>query len=61
MDIYRKPATTDVVIPNDSCHPREDKIAAIRYFYNRMKTYNLSPDKLLKEHNKIQQILTNNK
>jgi len=53
MDIYRKPATTDVVIPNDSCHPREDKIAAIRYFHNRMKTYKLSPDKILKEHNTI--------
>jgi hypothetical protein len=61
MDIYRKPTNTDVMIPKGSCHPREDKVAAIRYFHNRRKTYKLSPDKLLKEHNTIQQILTNNK
>jgi hypothetical protein len=30
IDIYRKPTATDVIIPNDSCHPREHKMAAIR-------------------------------
>jgi len=31
FDIYRKPTTTDPIIPNDSCHPQEHKLAAIRY------------------------------
>jgi hypothetical protein len=30
-NIYRKPTTTDSVIPNDSCHPKEQKMAAIQY------------------------------
>jgi len=32
FDIYRKPATSDNIIPNDSCHPSEHKLATIRYF-----------------------------
>jgi hypothetical protein len=32
FEIYRKPTATDIIIPNDSCHPREHKIAAIRYY-----------------------------
>jgi hypothetical protein len=39
---------TDIIIPNDSCHPREHKTAAIRY-YNRMNTYNLTPENKQKE------------
>ena len=31
-DIYRKTTTSDNIIPNDSCHPSEQKLAAIRYF-----------------------------
>jgi len=38
FEIYRKPTTTDIIIPNDSCHPKEHKTAAVRYYYNRMKT-----------------------
>jgi len=30
FEIYRKPTTTDVIIPNDSCLPGEHKITAIR-------------------------------
>jgi hypothetical protein len=44
FEIYRKPTTTDVIIPNDSCHPSEHKTAAIRYFYSRMKLYKLTPE-----------------
>jgi hypothetical protein len=40
--IYRKPTTTDTIIPSDSCHPIEQKMAAIRYLCNRMHTYNLN-------------------
>jgi len=32
----------DSIIPNDSCHPPEQKLAAIRYFVNRINTYDLS-------------------
>jgi hypothetical protein len=34
---------------------------AIRYFYNRMKTFKLSPDNVQKENYILQQILINNK
>jgi len=43
-NIYRKPTTTDSVIPRDSCHPQEHKHAAIRYMTNRMNTYKLNPE-----------------
>jgi hypothetical protein len=61
IDIYRKPTHTDVIIPNDSCHPIEHKIAVIRYLYNRMITYQLPIENMQKEYSTIQQILTNNK
>ena len=61
IDIYRKPTTTDFIIRNGSCHPREHKMAAIYYFYNRMNIYKLLYDKIQKEINTIQQILPNNK
>jgi hypothetical protein len=47
-------------MPNDSCHPREHKTAAIRYFCDRMKTYKLTPESRQKEENTVQQILVNN-
>jgi hypothetical protein len=30
FDIYRRPTTTDTIILNDSCHPLEYKLAAIK-------------------------------
>ena len=60
-NIYRKPTTTDSIIPNDSCHPTGHKMAAIHYLYNRMKTYQLSKSKEKQEENTIIQILSNNK
>jgi hypothetical protein len=59
-NIYRKPTSTDSIIPNDSCHPKEHKMAAIHYLYNRMYTYNLTTTDLQKEKD-IHQILINNK
>jgi len=35
---YRKPTTTDI-IPNDSCHPTKQKLAAIRYLRNCLLNY----------------------
>jgi hypothetical protein len=43
FEIYRKPTATDTIIPNDSCHPGEHKAAAIRYFHNRLMTYDVTP------------------
>ena len=33
IDIYRKPTFTDTIISNDSCHPEEHKLAAVRFLY----------------------------
>jgi hypothetical protein len=61
MDIYRKPICLDVIISNDSCHPRERKVEAIRHFHNRMVLYQLAPENMEKKHNTILQILNSNK
>jgi hypothetical protein len=37
--IQRKPTYTGIITPEDSCHPKEQKMAAIRYFYNRMNRH----------------------
>jgi hypothetical protein len=36
--IYRKHTQTDVIIPNDSCHPYEHKILSINYLIHRVHT-----------------------
>jgi hypothetical protein len=60
IEIYRKPTYTDSIFLNNSCHPREHKLAAIHYLYNRINNSQLPPDKIQKEENLIQQILHNN-
>jgi len=47
FSVYRKPTTTDTIIPKESCHPIEHKQAAIRYLVNGMNNYHL--DKAAKE------------
>ena len=42
FNVYRKPTTTDFIIPKVSCHPQEHKYAAIRHLIKRMNTYNLN-------------------
>jgi hypothetical protein len=61
FDTYRKPTTTNIIIPSDSCHPQEHKLAAIRYLSNRIETYNLNHKDKEKEINKLIQTLHNNK
>jgi hypothetical protein len=61
FDVFRKPITTDVIIPNDTCHPIEQKLAAIIYFANRIETYNLDHKIKQKETNTLKQIFQNNK
>jgi hypothetical protein len=60
FNIYKKPATTDVIIPRDSCHPYEQKMAAIRYFLHRANTYDLKTTYKQAEMDTIKQILHNN-
>jgi len=61
FDIYRKPTTTDSIIPSDSCHPTEHKMAAVRYLTNRMNRYHLSRASKDKERKIIKHILQVNK
>jgi hypothetical protein len=49
IDIYGKPIYTDVIIPSDSCNPKEQKMAAIHYLHNRLNTYHLSLKKWQEE------------
>jgi hypothetical protein len=58
--IYRKPTTTDTIIPNDSCHPTEHKAAAIRYMENRRLTYPIYIEQKHNETHIINTILHNN-
>jgi hypothetical protein len=44
FEIYRKPTQTDIIIPNDSCHPYEHKISAINYLINRVNTYSITKE-----------------
>jgi len=61
FDIYRKQTTSDIIIPNDSCHPTEQKLATIRYFTNRINTYGLDHMEKQTEKNIVKQIVSNNK
>ena len=58
--IYRKPTFTDTIIPYTSNHPLQHKYAAVKFFYNRLNTYNLQPEEYQQEENTIQNILYNN-
>lgn len=61
FSIYRKPTATDTIIPNDSCHPPEQTMAAVRYLANRLITYPINNGDKMKEYSTIKQILHNNK
>ena len=41
--------------------PREHKLSAVRYLVNGMTTYNLDPTSIQKEHDRLKQILLNDK
>ena len=60
FNIYRKPTTTDTIIPHDSCHPPQHKYATVKYFINRMNNYHLNAQQKEQEINTIKQILENN-
>lgn len=39
FNVYRIPTASDIIIPNDSCHPPQQKLAGIRYLVNHLSTY----------------------
>lgn len=59
--IYRKPTSTDTLIPSDSNHRWEHELSAIRYFANRLITFPMTDTYKTRECNTIQHILPNNK
>jgi hypothetical protein len=61
FSVYRKPTTTDTIIPKDSCHPQEHKQVTIRYLLTRTNNYHLERTAKEHEYNTIKQIMQNNK
>jgi hypothetical protein len=57
FEIYRKPTSTDILIPLESCHPTEHKLSAIRYLQDRNNTYLTDTHKKQQEQQIIYQIL----
>jgi len=49
FNAHRKPIATDIIIPNDSCHPSEQKLGGIRYLVNRLSTYSINETNMRKE------------
>ena len=60
FNIHRKPTTTDIIIPADSCHPPEQKYAAINYMINRMNSFYLNHANKETEQHIIEQIVDAN-
>jgi len=58
--VHRKPTTTDVIIHKNSCHPPEQKHAAIRHMVSRLNTYRLNDDNKQIEQQVIEQIVSSN-
>jgi len=58
--IYRKPTTTDSIIPHDSCHPTHHKLSAIHHMIQRRDTYQLNPLALQIANTTIHHTLQNN-
>jgi len=61
IDIFHKPTTTDTTISYLSNHPGEHKLAAYRYYIERMFNLPLSNDRLHNEWQTILHIAKNNK
>ncbi|KAK5649862.1 hypothetical protein RI129_000891 [Pyrocoelia pectoralis] len=58
--IYRKPTTTDALIPIDSIHPFSHKLAGLNALLRRMVVIPMSPVNFQKELNIIRHIALNN-
>ncbi|KAK5650193.1 hypothetical protein RI129_001222 [Pyrocoelia pectoralis] len=60
INVYRKPTTTDHVIPFSSFHPLSHKMAAFRFFLNRLYSLPLNQIDFNHELNLIHRIAYNN-
>jgi hypothetical protein len=60
MKIYRKPTTTDITIKNNSCHPKEQKLATYKNWIHRLHTLPLNTNNKNKELSTITNIGLNN-
>ena len=60
IDIFRKPTTTDTTIKYLSNHPMEQKLAAYRYYIERMLRLPLSHSRQLREWQTIRHMATSN-
>jgi uncharacterized protein (UPF0335 family) len=60
FSVHRKPTATDVIIHKNSCHPPEEKQAAIRHMINRMNSYRLNEENKHTEQQIIEQIVASN-
>jgi hypothetical protein len=58
--IYRKPTTTNSIIPSSYCHSQEHKYSAVRYVHNRLSTYPISTQHRLQEKQAKARILHQN-
>ncbi|XP_074039195.1 uncharacterized protein [Leptinotarsa decemlineata] len=60
FSIYRKPTQTDHVIPFNSFHPMQHKLASFNCYVNRLLNTPLSPSNFNLELNTLKQIAVNN-
>ena len=60
FSIHRKHTATDIIIPNDSCHPQEHKISGIKYLTDRVNNYPITKTAKDTEIGTINNILINN-
>jgi len=58
--IHRKSTFTDTIIPYTPNHPTQQKYAAVRFIFNRLKSYDLQEEEYQQELNVIHNILYNN-
>ena len=61
IDVHRKPTTTDTTINYPSKHPKEHKLAAYRYYIERMLNLPLDRTRQIREWQTLLHIATSNK
>jgi hypothetical protein len=57
FNICRKPTANDIILTNDSCHPPEHKLAAVRYLTNSLSTYPMNETNKRNKNDKIKHII----
>jgi hypothetical protein len=58
--MYRKPTSTDVIIPVDSNHSKQHKTSSLKYMLDRANKLPLSKEEHAKELSIINTVATNN-